>query len=168
MNINEFKKSKYTDRIDAVPAPGLEPFFAKGKKPELIVRGLTGEEGLRANYAADRTPELAELIGALAAGSPAAGKKLGELLGIDSEEPPPEYSRRLAILQMASVNPKFDRDAAIHLAKNYPNLFLSATTKILKLTGLNRVPGKRKGSGEMNESEPLSSCGTETDTCPTP
>lgn len=153
MNINDFKKTKHADRTGEVPVSALAAFFPKGKKPLLIVRGMSGEEALITNEAASRTAQILAIAQGLAAGDAAAAAAVIEALGLCGTETPPEYSRRLAILEMGSVTPKFDHAAAIHLARNYPTYFLTATTEILNLTGLGRVPGKLPGSGKTAASE---------------
>lgn len=155
MNIKTFTATKYSDRTAVVPAPGLAEFFKKGESPELIVRGLTAEETLIANEAATRDAQISALSEALAAGNKDAASEVAKALGLSGKQTPAQYSRFLSLVILGSVEPKFDRPAAIHLAKNYPTLFLTLATKILELTGLNRVPGKRPGSGETSESASL-------------
>lgn len=152
-DMRKFATTKHSHRTATVAVPHLAPFFAEGVALELQVRGLSGEEVLAVNEAAQRGEQLAALADALAAGSPEAAAKVAEVLGVgDRGEVPVEYSRRLAILEAGCIAPCFNRPEAIHLANNYPTYFLEATTKILELTGLHRIPGKPSGSGETHAS----------------
>lgn len=155
MNLKKFTATKHSDRTAAIPCPELAEFFTPGETPELIVRGLTAEESMICNEAPKRDEQTAALAEALAAGNKEAAAEVTKALGISGKQAPAQYSRFLSLVIIGSVAPKFDRPAAIHLAKNYPNLFMLAAMKVLELTGLNRVPGKLPGSGETIESASL-------------
>lgn len=154
MDIRKFNRTKFIDREDVVPALELAEFFKDGEKPELVVRGLTSEEALIVNESAQKTAQLAALVESLANGNTDAAAMVTEALGVTGKNTPVEHSRRLAILEAGSVNPKFDRQGALQLSTNFPTIFLAATTKILELTGMGRMQGKPKGSGKTQESEP--------------
>ncbi len=148
MDLKAFNSAKFSDRTEDLPVPGLTAFFADGETPVITLRGLTAEEALAANEAADRTGKVMAIAEKLSGNDREAAAAVAEALGISGNQTPPEFSRRLDILEKGSVSPKFDRKSALQLAKNFPTVFLSATTKILHLTGMGRVPGKPQGSGE--------------------
>ncbi|PLX93461.1 MAG: hypothetical protein C0621_07450 [Desulfuromonas sp.] len=148
MDIKRFNSTKFTDRTDTMKVPELAPFFPEGAEPVLILRGITGEQALTANEAADRSSKLIALAEKLSGGNQEAATAVAEALGVAGKQTPAEFSRRVELLLAGSVTPVFDRQSALKLAMNYPTVFLAATTKILNLTGMGRVPGKPQGSGE--------------------
>lgn len=152
MDVKKFANTKFSDRTEEYPAPDLAPFCKAGEKPVLVLRGLTAEESMICNESAARTEKVMKVAEGLFGNNPDALKSIAELIGVTAKESPAEYGRRLSILELGSVSPKFDRSAAIHLAKNYPATFLEVTTRILALTGLGRIPGKLKGSGKTRVS----------------
>lgn len=154
MNIKKFASTKFNDRIEAVAVPDLADFFKEGEIAEIKVRGLTAEELMTVGNAPEREKTLCALVDAMSAGGKDAASAAAEALGISGKKSDPDFIRKLTILTLGSVDPIFDRPAAVHLATNYATIFLALTTKILELTGMHRQPGKQKGSGKTNESEP--------------
>ena len=145
-DLKKYTAARWADRTEEIPVPDLAAFFGEGEPAVIVVRALDGEELARANAAAENARRALAVAEGLAAGSEEIAEGIRNLLGM-GEDAPSDYARRLAILEQGAVEPKFDRAAALALARNHGAIFYLLTQKIIGLTGLGRQPGKPGGSG---------------------
>lgn len=152
-----FMKTKWEPRTEEVPVPALADFFSAGAKAVWKVRGLTGQEIGQANEAPDNFKTMAAAVEALA-GAQAMKEKvtaIRDLLGLGGKTPA-DIAKRLEHLTLGSVDPPCTLDLAVRLCEAFPIEFFELTNRILKLSGLGKVPGKQPPSGETPESGPAS------------
>ncbi len=143
---------QFVPREDILILPDLRVFFSEGEEPKFTVRGLTGHEFGRVQEAIERNKGLSEILDGLT--SAIQKEKIEALkasIGL-SEKTPNEIVKRIQLLILGSVNPKFEQEGAVRLCKYFPIEFYQLTNKITELTGQGHVPGKQKPSGEIRES----------------
>jgi hypothetical protein len=86
--------------------------------------------------------------------SPDQKEKISALksaLGL-SEKTPDDIARRIQLLVLGGVEPKFDQESAVRFCRVFPVEFFQLTNRITELTGQGHVPGKAKPSGETQGS----------------
>jgi len=152
MDIQRFLQASLVHREAILPADELADFFGD-EKAEWTVRGLTAAELARCNEAAESGKNLQSIIDAISSGAKA--EAIRKLAGVPGKEVPSDISRRIQMLVEGSVSPSLDEDSrevAVKLAESFPTLFYQLTNKILTLTGQGAEQGKRRPSGETQES----------------
>lgn len=132
-DLNRFTAAEFAPRTEAVPVPGLAAFFAKGDKPEWVVRGLTAAQLQAAIEAKQRQAAVATVVEAIASSGEKA-QELRKALGLAGDVPG-EVVKRLEMLVAGSVTPAIDMPTAVKLANAFPIEFLSLTNTIVELTG---------------------------------
>lgn len=152
----KFKSTKFEQRTKEVKVTDkdLKQFFdlKKNEKPVWVVRSLSGEECARANEAKRMGKYMAEVAARVAAAirgnasGEVVGKEVAELLGVGGELPD-DYSYRLALFEMGSVEPKVDKRLAVLLATRKPEFFYSVTNAIIGLIGEGQTLGESNTSG---------------------
>lgn len=154
----KFMGTKFEQRTReiAVKDKDLIQFFdlKKGEKAKWVVRSLTAEECARANDSKRMTRYLAEIASRLAVALKAEGaaNKVGEnfvdLFGIGKgEELPDDYSYRLTLFELGTVEPKIDKRFAVTMAVRKPEFFYRVTNEIIALIGEGQTLGESKPSG---------------------
>jgi hypothetical protein len=132
-DLARFAQAEFTPRTQAVPVPGLAAFFAKGDKPEWVVRSLTAAQLHNAIEAKQRQASVQTVVEAIAATSEKA-TEIKKALGLSGDQPG-EIIKRLEMLVAGSVAPVVDMPIAVKLAQTFPIEFLSITSTIAELTG---------------------------------
>lgn len=151
-NLQKFQSTKFTPRTAEVEVKDLAGWFAEGDAPVFTVRGLTGTELAMVNEAVARNRSRAAIAeGLLSKDQTAQISAVRELLGVGCSVPD-DLAKRLEMLVLASVAPKFDQPGAVRLAETFPVEFYSLTNKITELTGQGQDPGKPKPSSESQTS----------------
>lgn len=145
-NANAFNNAQWSPRTEAIAVPDLIDFF-DGAEPMIKVRGLTANELARCNEAATKRSNINLVISQLAL-SQEHLSDIKKLLG-NSDDVPGEIAKRLEMLTLAAIDPKFTLDTVIKLADCFPLLFYELTNKILNLTGQGKVQEKPKPSGAI-------------------
>ena len=149
-DLERFRSAALVPCQERVPVPDLKSWFGEGDDPIWIVRGLTGEEFMRAQEAANRYDLVLSAARALAsAGSLASDREehLKRLIGFGSQVPA-EMAKGLDALVFGSVDPVIDRDGAVRLYAAFPIVAWHLVQKILALTGMGAEPGKSSISTE--------------------
>lgn len=144
----KFKKAKLVPRTESIPVPELKEYF--DGKAEWTIRGLDGPELCNVKEAANRDVTAQSLISAIHGSSAEKTKAFRDLFGY-GDDLTEEYSKRIATLIIASVDPVITRDVAVKIAQTFPATMDMITDKVYQLTGLGHVPGKPKGSGKTQE-----------------
>jgi len=147
-NIDKLMGNSFVPREDIVPLPDLAEFFPDKEKPEFTVRGLNGIELARVNESVEKNRNLTGIIEGLV--SPDQRDKidaLRDMVGLGNKTPD-EIVRRVQLLIIGSVEPKFQQDQAVRFCRVYPIEFYQITNKITQLTGQGHILGKPKPSGE--------------------
>ena len=152
-DLKRFAATEFRDRISEVPVPGLSEWYGPGEPTLWIVRGLTAPELARANAAVDNLQSTQKMVEGLAGGNEEKANAILSALGV-SDDPQPEFVKRLEWLIIASVDPKIDREQGLRLGINKPAEFQILTKTIERLTLEGRDQGKPSGSGETPPSEP--------------
>jgi len=148
-NFSKLANEQFIPREDALILPDLSGFFSDGEEPKFTVRGLTGHEFGRVQEAVERNKGLSEILDGLT--SAIQKEKIEALkasIGL-SEKTPNEIVKRIQLLILGSVSPKFEQDSAVRFCKYFPIEFYQLTNKITELTGQGHIPGKPKPSGEI-------------------
>jgi hypothetical protein len=141
-DIDRFMSHKFSPRTEDVPVPDLKSFFAEGEPAVITVRSLTGEELARAAEHVEKYRAIGKLIESFVSGKDAEKiAAIKESMGI-TDKVPEDFAKRLQMLVIGSVNPKFAQDQAVKLAKNFPIEFYSVTNAIIRLTGQGSLPGE--------------------------
>jgi len=147
----KLNNGQFSPREETLLLPDLQGFFLDGEEPNFVVRGLTGHEFGKVQEAIERNKGLSEILDGLT--SAIQKEKIEALkasIGL-SEKTPNEIVKRIQLLIMGSVNPKFEQDSAVRICKYFPIEFYQLTNKITELTGQGHVPGKPLPSGEIQE-----------------
>lgn len=151
-----FSRASFIPRSARLKLPSLADFFDAGEEPEFEVRGLDGSELAQTHDAVRRNKDLTELVtGLLSSDSAEKVVAIREAMGI-GDKVPDEIAKRLEILTLGSVEPKFDREAALKLCRAFPIEFYLLTNKVTELTGEGATLGESTGSGATTASEPPS------------
>jgi len=148
-DFNKLVNGQFVPREEILTLPDLKEFFLEGEIPEFVVRGLTGHEFGRVQEAVERNKGLSEILDGLT--SAIQKEKIEALkasIGL-SEKTPNEIVKRIQLLILGSVNPKFEQDSAVRFCKYFPIEFYQLTNRITELTGQGHIPGKPKPSGEI-------------------
>jgi len=144
----KFMAQAYSNREKAVPVPDLAAYFEEGEEPVWTVRGLTGNELANCNEASENSKQLAAAVDALASGNAKEViEHLKETMGM-GDDVPRETTRRMSMLQLASVKPEITLDVAVKMNDKHPIEFLQLTNAITEMTGAGAVLGKPKSSGK--------------------
>jgi hypothetical protein len=155
-DLKKFSNAVFSPREELVDVPDLHEFFPEGEKPQIKVRGLDGQELARVHDALSKNKNIGKLIdGLLSSQSTEMLAAVQEAIGV-TDKTPNEIAKRLEMLVIASVEPKFTMDMAVKFCRVWPIEFYSVTTTISKLTGQGMMPGKSKPSGTTPESKPVS------------
>lgn len=142
-NADKFRNATYHHRTAIVDVPELVDYFDPGEKPELTVRGLTGEELATAREAM----QLNAAVGQLAAGggmSEQVKNAFMVLTGATGDRVPNEYALRIA---MVRIGTGLEQDVVVRLGQNHCIAFGVIAQKIDQLTGMGRIT-----EGELNAS----------------
>jgi len=143
MDVDKFDNAKFKRREREIEVPELAPFFPDEQKPVIVIQNLTAPEVAIANEAADKSKDLAEIVGRLFSEAPR--EKIDAILdaaGISSKATPADYSKRLKLLQFGVKGNLFDQRRAVKFASNFPVDFYDITNKILQITGLGACLGE--------------------------
>lgn len=155
MDLQKFTDASLAPREAEIDVPELADFFGKGEKPIWRVRGLTGAELGRCNEMAEKGADNVRALVRALAGDGDKAASIRQTVGLDDESVPPDVSRRIEMLAIASVSPAIGRDhrdTAVKLSEAYPTVFYSLTNRILNLTGQGAELGKPKRSGKTQTS----------------
>ena len=154
MNLEKFKAATFERRTATVPVPALSSFFDEGKKPELTVQGLTGQEVAKARQRVKQNTALGELIEKVISEKASTKiKGLQQALGL-SDDVPDDLVYRIAVAEFGISSVKFEQEDCVKLADACPETFYLVTSKILSLTGLGQVhQGESNASGTPPGSE---------------
>ena len=153
-DLKKFQGATFYPREDIVEVKDLHEFFPKGEKPVIKVRGLDGEELARVHEALSKNKNISKLVdGLLSTQSMEMLGAVREALGV-TDKTPNEIAKRLEMLVIASVDPKFTMDMAVKFCRVWPIDFYAVTNKITQLTGQGMSLGKSKPSGTTPKSEP--------------
>ena len=129
-------------------------YFEDGEPLVWRVRMATASELFRAREAPERQERVYKAALALAAASAVEGGELRKLYGLDSQDTPPEVSRRIDLLVWTSVCPVIgpdNRDKIVELSETHPLIFMNLTNLIDQLSGLGAQLGKSKPSGKTKK-----------------
>jgi hypothetical protein len=139
----KFSNTKFSPRTDTVQVPALADFFPEGEKPEITIRGLTGEEFARVREAQEKNRNIVAVLEALAgAGAEEKIQAIRETLGLDSDHVPDDLSRRIEQLALGSVDPVLDVQAAAKIFRVWPVVGYDLTNRITVLSGQGMLPGE--------------------------
>jgi len=147
----KLNNGQFLPREETLLLADLQAFFADGEEPKFTVKGLTGHEFGKVQEAIERNKGLSDILDGLT--SAIQKEKIEALkasIGL-SEKTPNEIVKRIQLLIMGSVNPKFEQESAVRLCKYFPIEFYQLTNKITELTGQGHILGKVKPSGEIQE-----------------
>ncbi len=147
----KFMDATFSPRTKKVEVKSLQSFFAKGEKPLFEVRGLEGAELAEVYMAVQKNQGVEQLLSQIA--STRTGEKIEGIkaaLGI-TDKVPSEIVKRLEMLVQGSVNPKIPLDVAVKICATFPIEFYELTNTITELTGLGKILGKQKPSGETRK-----------------
>lgn len=148
MDLQRFIAAALRPREAVVEVPELAEWFADGP-PQWTVRGLTAAELVRTRES--NGDGLRTLVAALA-GDGDKAQAIRAALGVSGDQVPPDVSRRIESLTIASLSPELgenNRDVAVKLAESFPIAFMKLTNTIDSLTVQGAEPGKSKRSGEI-------------------
>ena len=155
-DVKKYKKTKFEHQFVDVPLPPVfSEFFDKDEKPVWKVRGLTGQELGRAQVAAAKNQNMADMIEAMTSGkSKEKIKAFKGMLGIDDGKTPQALAEAFEKIVIGSVEPVVDLELALLVCTRSPEAFYSIHAAIKKLTDGGMIPGESKGSTQTPESEP--------------
>jgi hypothetical protein len=145
LDSKRFRSAKFTDRTEQIEVLELKAFFPKDEKPIWTIRAISGEQMYFVRAAVDRSRNTEEILAQLVSGSSAEKAKAAlKALGLDENDPPDDYIRRLHILRYGSKDPDLMADVeglevCKKIAENHGVLFDKLTTRIMALTGLGRL-----------------------------
>ncbi len=151
-NFRKFLGTDFEPRQETISLPDLHDFFDEGEKPEFTIKGLTGHELGRVHEAMEKNKNISAILEGLV--SPDQKEKIAALkgaLGL-SDKTPDDIARRIQLLILGSVEPKFDQEAAVKFCRVFPVEFFQLTNRITELTGQGHTLGKQKPSGVTQES----------------
>jgi len=150
---DEFIQADLNPRVEAIKVPDLQSWFEEGQEPVWNVRGLNGCEVAQYTEAVAKNRNLSAIAEGLVSGDKTdVIEGMRELLGI-GEAVPDETAKRIAVLELGSVDPVVDNQIAVKLNDAFPVIFFQITNRILSLTGEGATLGKPKDSGECQKSE---------------
>ena len=157
MDLNAFRNTELSQRLETIKVPELRPFFAEGEEPIWTVRGLTANEIFKADGAKMAQSRASALAEAITSGSrDEIIKEVQAALG-QSGDVQPETARRLEMLVSGSVDPVVTIQDSVRLAEHFPTVFIQLTNAILKLSGRGADAKKKPTtSGETPASKPPS------------
>lgn len=150
-NKDKFNKADFVHRKALVKVPELKDFFDKDDKPVWEVRGLTGEELLKANDAIKQNKMMEELIEKYA-----SDNKVDQIEAIKAsmglnDEVSDDMVKAINYVKMGSVNPECTHEMAVRLS----NANFMAMTKLFKkineLSGMGMQLGESKPSTGTTE-----------------
>lgn len=156
-DMGKYKAAGWVPRTSDEPVPELKDFFGEEEPAVWTVRGLTATEMAKAKEAVQRSGKaLANLIAAFAyAADDGKGKITGDIKNEMQDMVPGSLVLRYELLVSGSVSPAIDdKQDAVALGRNHPNVLERLTEKILELTGEGSVPGKQTPCGGTTGSEP--------------
>ena len=143
-----FMAQAYSVREKAIPVPDLAAYFEDGKEAAWVVRGLTGNELAKCNEAYENNKQIAAAVDALASGNAKEViEHLKEAMGM-GDDVPRDVTRRMMMLEIASVKPEITLEVAVKMNDKHPIEFFQITNEIALLTGAGSILGKPKGSGK--------------------
>ena len=152
-DLKKFQGATFTPREELVEVKDLHEFFPKGEKPFIKVRGLEGQELAQVHEALSKNKNISKLVdGLLSTQSTEMLAAVQEAIGI-TDKTPNEIAKRLEMLVIGSVEPKFTMDMAVKFCRVWPIEFYDVTNVISRLTGQGMLPGKSKPSGTTPKSK---------------
>jgi hypothetical protein len=135
----EYKKARFSPRIETLPLPDLADWFDDGP-PEWTVKGLNGNELAHCKEMAARNRKtITAILETLTTEDAVAALKC--MTGTDGAVPM-DIALRMELLVAGSVEPICDIELAARLNMAHPAEFQMLTKKIMRLTGLGYAPGK--------------------------
>ena len=134
-DVKKFEQARLVPRSKTVAVDELKEWFC-GDPAEWSVRGLTANEIARANEAELNNRRVSAIAEAIANGS--RKEIVDEIMAATGrgKGTQPDLARRLAILEMGSVEPECSEEMAVKLGQTFPTQFFLLTNAILELTGL--------------------------------
>jgi len=152
-DLKKFQGAAFHPREDIVEVKDLHEFFPEGEECVIKVRGLNGEELAMVHEALSKNKNISRLVdGLLSTQSLEMLAAVQEAIGV-TDKTPNEIAKRLEMLVIASVEPKFTMDVAVKFCRVYPIEFYAVTNKITQLTGQGMSLGKSKPSGTTPKSK---------------
>jgi len=152
-DLKKFQGMAFTPRTEPVEVKDLHEFFPKGEKPVITVRGLEGQELAQVHEALSKNKNISKLVdGLLSTQSTEMLAAVQEAIGV-TDKTPNEIAKRLEMLVIGAVEPKFTMDMAVKFCRVWPIEFYSVTNVISRLTGQGMLPGKSKPSGTTPKSK---------------
>lgn len=149
-----FLNAGWQKRERDVPVPELAEFFPKDKEPVFKVRSLSGHEYWRVQAIAENYTDYRKLLGRLMSMDPGqTASAIKGLYDMAEDKSPKELVRSLAMLRFGAVDPEVDEDMAARLCEYAFPAFARLVAQITEVTNMGYVPGKRKPSGETQESK---------------
>lgn len=134
-NLDKFMNTTFVPRESDVELPDLAPWFPEGEKPVFRVRGLNGNELGKVTEAAAKYKTVAAFLDGIMSGvKREVTDSVRGALGLN-DDVPGDTAQRLEALEIGSVEPKFDRPAAVKFCMAYPVEFKQLTQEIFALTG---------------------------------
>lgn len=143
-DLARFARATMAPREAEVKIPEMKCWFPEGEEPVFKVRGLTGEEYYSVRAAVQKRTDIEAIAQKLFSGD---GGAIAEAVREHYGAVPEEYARRVEVLKLGSVDPKFDHMQALKFFQNFPTPATMITTEILRATGEGSVVGESKGSG---------------------
>jgi len=142
-----FIKAKFEPRVDFVPVPFLKDFFGQDEIPQFKVRGLDIYEFAKVKEAKIKDKNIEALIKALTTDRGQI-EALKTAVGITSDDVPGEAAGRIEAFRIGVIEPEFNIQETVILAKRFPIDFWLITQKIFELTGQGMEIKKPSSSGD--------------------
>jgi len=133
-DVNKFDLVQVEYPTKTIPVPELKAFFDEGKKPEWVIKSLTGTELAIVNEAVSVVKKTNQIINALTSGNKGIEDGIKALMNKDSEHTPEDLVRRHKMLELGTV-PPCPEHICVKLAEAKPTLFYRLTNEIIGLTG---------------------------------
>lgn len=145
-DVKAFEKVKVEHRTEDVKVPELKDFFGEGEDPVWTVRNLTAAEIAKVELTGQNTEKMRAILEGITSDKP---KEIADaikgLAGV-SDDLEPEFRKHLTRLEIASVNPKINRQVAVKLAEVSSTAFYRIIASIKDLSGKGAVMGKLQAS----------------------
>lgn len=137
-----FRSTALEPRTEDVPVKDLAGWFADGEAPVWTVRGLTGEEFMRAQDAEEQHRLRIAAFQALVKSGAFQGERVAafeSLIG-GGNEIPAQMAKLIECILLGSVRPVVDRDLVVRLYQSFPVTAYLLGMTVLKLTGQGAAP----------------------------
>ncbi|HET56887.1 MAG TPA: hypothetical protein ENN35_00410 [Deltaproteobacteria bacterium] len=143
-----FMKETFEPRTADVDMSELKDYFDEGENAVFTVRCLEGIEIGRAKEAAARNRNIRAILeGIVSQRSDDVKESIRKLIGVDDDVPQDIAEKAEYVVTGLADPPDWKLDNVLWLCRYFPVNFYALSQKILELTGLGHVPGKRKPSG---------------------